>query len=61
MISPVSTGASYITKPSETARTKQEQTQASQGKLEKIAEQINNGEYKIDLKTLATRIADELA
>ena len=48
MISPVSTGASYIAKPSETARTKQEQTQASQGKLEKIAEQINRGEYKID-------------
>lgn len=61
MISPVSTGASYIAKPSETARTKQEQIQASQGKLEKIAEQINRGEYKIDLKTLATRIADELA
>ena len=61
MISPVSTGASYIAKPSETARTKPEQPQASQGKLEKIAEQINNGEYKIDLKTLATRIADELA
>lgn len=61
MISPVSTGASYIAKPSETARPKQEQTQANQGKLEKIAEQINNGEYKLDLKALATRIADELA
>lgn len=61
MISPVSAGAGYIAKSSAVSQPKQEQTQTSQSKLEKIAEQINSGEYKLDLKALAGRIADELA
>lgn len=65
MLTSVSQGANFtaLNSKDSTKNIKQAQPKAqdaSQTKLEKIAKDLQNGDYKIDLGTLAAKIADEL-
>lgn len=65
MISSINSGATYavsgnLVSKNEAKKSPQETQSSSESKVKNIAKQIEDGTYKVDIQSLAKKIADEL-